>query len=147
MNKDVIILLVEDDDGHATLIERNLKRAGIANRFQRFVDGQSFLDFLFGQGTDCRCRHTAYVLLLDIRLPDIQGDEILRQLKSHPELRKMPVVMLTTTDDPREVEACHRLGCSHYVTKPVLYDDFVEVIRRLGLFWLIIQVPILNGVE
>lgn len=89
--------------------------------------------------------NTAYVLLLDIRMPKMDGTEVLEQIKADPELCKMPVIMITTTDDPREVAHCHELGCSNYVTKPVEYDSFVDAIRQLGLFLAFVQVPVING--
>jgi CheY-like chemotaxis protein len=142
MVDDVVILIVEDDDGHARLTEKNLRRAGIKNEMLRFKDGQEILDFLFRNGAgDEKENQAAYLLLLDIRMPKIDGVEVLRQIKQDGELRKIPVIMLTTMDDPREVEACHQLGCSHYIVKPVAYDKFAEVLRQLGLFLKIVQVP------
>ena len=87
----------------------------------------------------------SYVLLLDIRMPKVNGLEVLQQIKSNPELRKMPIIMLTTTDDPREVVRCHELGCNVYIQKPVDYDKFSEAIRRLGLFIMLLLVPSVNG--
>jgi CheY-like chemotaxis protein len=146
MNKEVVILVAEDDEGHAGLIRKNLARAGIANDILHFKDGQAIVDFLFSQCDGDRCKsEVAYVLLLDIRMPKLDGTEVLRQIKSHQELRKIPVVMITTTDDPREVQHCHELGCSSYITKPVDYDSFVNAIRQLGLFLTVVQVPALKG--
>ena len=145
MVDEVVILIVEDDDGHALLTEKNLRRAGIRNEMLRFKDGQEILDFLFRKGEGRkRENQAAYLLLLDIRIPKIDGVEVLRQIKQDGELRKVPVIMLTTMDDPREVEACHQLGCSHYIVKPVEYDKFAEVLRQLGLFLKIVQVPQIN---
>ena len=145
MVDEVVILIVEDDDGHALLTEKNLRRAGIRNEMLRFKDGQEILDFLFRKGEGRkRENQAAYLLLLDIRIPKIDGVEVLRQIKQDGELRKIPVIMLTTMDDPREVEACHQLGCSHYIVKPVEYDKFAEVLRQLGLFLKIVQVPQIN---
>lgn len=146
MVEEVVILIVEDDDGHALLTEKNLRRAGIRNEMLRFKDGQEILDFLFRRGEGRkRENQAAYLLLLDIRIPKIDGVEVLRQLKQHDELRKIPIIMLTTMDDPREVEACHRLGCSHYIVKPVEYDKFSDVLGQLGLFLKIVQVPQIYG--
>lgn len=146
MNKEVVILVVEDDAGHAGLIRKNLVRAGIANALLHFKDGQEIVDFLFQKGNGLqRESEQAYVLLLDIRMPKLDGVEVLRQVKSDPELRKIPVIMITTTDDPREIEQCHALGCSNYITKPVGHEDFVKAIRRLGLFLAVVQVPKING--
>jgi CheY-like chemotaxis protein len=142
MTRDVVILIADDDAGHARLIEKNLARVGLANPILRFADGQEILDFLFRRGPGAiRVSDTPYLLLLDIRMPKIDGVEVLRQVKADPELRKIPVSMLTTTDDPREVERCHALGCGNYLVKPVDYDKFSEVIRHLGLFISLVQVP------
>lgn len=146
MHQDVVILVAEDDEGHAGLIKKNLARAGIVNEMLHFRDGQAILDFLFRQGKEPhRQPRTAYVLLLDIRMPKVDGVQVLEQVKADPELRKLPVIMITTTDDPREVERCHALGCSNYITKPIDYDNFVSAIRQLGLFLAVVQVPKIDG--
>ncbi len=142
MNQEVVILVAEDDEGHAGLIRKNLFRAGIANEIKHFMDGQEILNFVFclGPGPH-RQKGTSYILLLDIRMPKVDGIEVLRQIKSDPELKKMPVIIITTTDDPREVERCHSLGCNNYITKPVEYEAFVNAIRQLGLFLTVVQLP------
>lgn len=148
MNQEVSILIAEDDEGHADLIRRNLARAGITNPIIHFKDGQEAVDFLFSLGDGPhRVSGKAYVLLLDIRMPRLDGTEVLEKIKADPELRKMPVIMITTTDDPREVELCHKLGCSNYITKPVEYDGFVDAIRKLGMFLTVVKVPEINGVH
>jgi CheY-like chemotaxis protein len=142
MNREVTILIAEDDTGHAELIRKNLARSGIANKVIHFRDGQETVDFLFRRNGDLRRESgDAFVLLLDIRMPRLDGIGVLAEIKRDPELRKIPVVMITTTDDPREVEHCHQLGCNNYITKPVEYDAFVNAIRQLGLFLLVVQVP------
>jgi CheY-like chemotaxis protein len=146
MKKEVIVLIAEDDDGHAALIAKNLKRAGLLNEIIRFKDGQETLDFLFEKGSGKRRKpDTAYMLLLDIRMPKVDGVEVLRQVKADKDLKKLPVIMLTTTDDPREVALCHELGCSNYITKPIDYDKFMEAVRQLGLFLLVVEVPKIDG--
>lgn len=146
MHKDVVILVAEDDEGHAGLIKRNLARAGIVNHLMVFKDGQDILDFLYRRGDGPhRQSGAAYVLLLDIRMPKVDGLEVLERVKEDPELCKLPVIMITTTDDPREVERCHALGCSNYIAKPIDYDNFVHAIRHLGLFLNVVQVPKING--
>ena len=141
-NEHLVILLAEDDDGHASLIQRNLKRAGVANQIVRVKDGQEALDYLRSQGTFAgRPAGAPLLLLLDINMPRVDGVEVLRRLKDDPKTSELPVIMLTTTDDPREVKRCYELGCSSYVTKPVEYDRFVEAVRRLGLFLTIVRVP------
>ncbi len=145
MTNDVTIIIAEDDEGHAALIKKNLKRAGIVNQILHFKDGQETLDFLFKRGDGPHLEHgTSIILLLDIRMPKVDGVEVLRQMKQDSELRKIPVIMVTTTDDPREVEKCHEIGCSNYVTKPVDYDKFVTAIHQLGLFLMVVQVPAIN---
>jgi CheY-like chemotaxis protein len=146
MTKEMVILVADDDEGHARLIEMNLHRAGLHNAIQRFVNGQDILDFLFRRGTGPkRTPEAPYLLLLDIRMPKVDGVEVLRQLKADPELRKLPVIMLTTTDDPREVARCHELGCSNYIVKPVDYEKFSDAIKHLGLFISLVQVPEIDG--
>ncbi|WP_202976766.1 response regulator [Candidatus Oscillochloris fontis] len=142
MTDEVIILIAEDDAGHATLIQKNLRRAGLRNQIIHFLNGQEILDFLFRTGNGPqRDAGRSYLLVLDIRMPKVDGVEVLRRIKADPDLRKLPVTMLTTTEDPNEIERCHMLGCSNYVTKPVDYNKFIEAIRQLGLFFTIVQVP------
>jgi len=132
--------------GHARLIEKNLTRAGLRNKIVRFDNGQTVLDFLFRHGVGLqRLSDTPYLLLLDIRMPQVDGIEVLRQIKKHEELRKIPVIMLTTTDDPREVERCHAIGCASYIVKPVDYEKFAEAINNLGLYLSLVKVPEING--
>jgi CheY-like chemotaxis protein len=143
---EVVILVAEDDAGHARLIEKNLTRAGLRNPISRFDNGQAVLDFLFRRGPGPhRGSEMPYLLLLDIRMPQVDGIEVLRQVKEDPELRKIPVIMLTTTDDPREVDRCHSIGCASYIVKPVDYDKFAESIKGLGLYISLVQVPEING--
>ena len=143
---EVVILVAEDDSGHARLIEKNLTRAGLNNLMMRFDNGQSVLDFLFRRGEGShRDSDVPYLLLLDIRMPKVDGVEVLRQIKEDPELRKIPVIILTTTDDPREVDRCHAIGCASYIVKPVDYNKFAEAIKGLGLYISLVQVPGING--
>jgi CheY-like chemotaxis protein len=139
----VIILMAEDDDGHAELIIEHLREAGVQNEIRHFHDGREVLDFFYGTGSVGPAYQTgqAYLLLLDIRMPKVSGTEVLRQLKADDRFRKLPVIMVTTTDDPREISSCHALGCNVYVTKPVVFSAFADALRRLGLFLLIIRVP------
>ena len=138
----LLIVLAEDDDGHASLVQRNLERAGLANGLHRLKDGQEALDFLRGEGDSAgRNPNQPVLVLLDIKMPRVDGVEVLRQLKADPRTALIPVIMLTTTDDPREIQRCYELGCSVYVTKPVDYRGFVEAIKRLGLFLQVVRVP------
>lgn len=138
----VTILLAEDDDGHAQLVQRNLERAGLLNGFLRVRDGQELLDCLNSRGdSHQQTLGEALVVLLDINMPRIDGVEALRQIKANPQTHRTPVIMLTTTDDPREIDRCYELGCNVYITKPVEYEGFIDAIRRLGLFLQIVQRP------
>ncbi len=137
MDKDTVILLAEDDQGHAKLIVKNLKRAGLDNRIILFKDGREVLNYLFREGEGPhRDTDTQHILLLDISMPKVSGIEVLSRVKQNDELMKMPVIMITTTDDPQEVARCHKLGCSRYIIKTADYDKFVEAINELGtLAW------------
>ena len=136
------ILLAEDDDGHAHLIHRNLERAGLVNGFLRARDGREALDIIRGENEHLgKGLKEDFLLLLDINMPRVDGIEVLRQLKADPATATVPVIMLTTTDDPREVERCYQLGCNVYITKPVAYDQFVEAIKQLGLFLQVVKLP------
>jgi CheY-like chemotaxis protein len=142
MDEEMIILIAEDDDGHAKLITKNIQAAGITNKMIRFVNGEEVLNFLFcTNGKPCIKKDTPYVLLLDIRMPRVDGIQVLEKIKANAELQKLPVIMLTTTDDPREVEKCHLLGCNNYITKPLDYEKFIDVIKKLGFFLKIVKVP------
>lgn len=146
MTQEVVILVADDDNGHARLIEKNLQRAGLHNPVVRFENGQDVLDFLFARGEGPRRKpDVPYLLLLDIRMPKVDGIEVLRQIKADPDLRKVHVSMLTTTDDPREVSRCHDLGCNNYLVKPVDYEKFAEAIKQLGMFISLVQVPEINS--
>ncbi len=142
----VSIILIEDDDGHATLIERNLRRAGLTNGFIRLADGQHALDYFFGNDAPFATDPPpAAVILLDLKMPRIDGFEVLRRLKEDKRTASLPVIVLTTTDDPREIERCYELGCNVYVTKPVEYDAFIEAVRRLGFFLQVVKLPTGTG--
>ncbi len=139
----LMILLAEDDMGHATLIQRNLRRAGVRNEIVHVTDGQEALDYVRAEGAYVgRPAPEALVILLDINMPRIDGIEALRQLKADEETRKIPAIMLTTTDDPREIDRCYAYGCSMYITKPVEYEKFSEAIRQFGLFLQVVKLPV-----
>jgi CheY-like chemotaxis protein len=142
MNSTPKILIVDDDEGHAILVRENLIAAGLSNKIMHFSDGQAILDFFFSPTSERRyVPGEVYLVLLDVRMPKVSGTEVLRRLKADADLRKMPVVILTTTDDVREIERCHELGCNVYIQKPVDYDRFAEAIRRLGLFITLMMLP------
>lgn len=139
--KELIILVAEDDDGHAELINEGLIESGVKNRIIRFSNGEEAWDFLSGNGTtNVRDDNKTYLLLLDINMPKMDGIEVLKRMKSDKALKDIPVMMLTTTDDPREVEICYQIGCNIYITKPIDFSRFAETLRRLGLFIQIVKI-------
>ena len=136
------LVVVEDDPGHARLIERNLQRAHLPYAIVLLRDGQAALDYLVPAPQEQGTRHAPpYLVLLDLNLPGCQGMEVLARLKSDARTRHIPVIILTTTDDRNEIEACYALGCNAYLTKPVDYNQFVEVIQKLGWWLTGIEVP------
>jgi len=138
----ITLLLVEDDPGHAVLIEKNLRRAGIANEIVVVNDGQKAVDYLLNRDDHPNDAHqNPFLILLDLNLPVLDGYQVLKIIKNDERTKQIPVIMLTTTDNPREVMKCYELGCSVYVTKPVEYDEFSKAIQNLGLFLSIIKVP------
>jgi CheY-like chemotaxis protein len=140
MKQNVIILSAEDDTGHFTLIRKNFARASLTNQILHFKDGQEIVDFLWGKTDPSQPEaprfdpRTAYVILLDIRMPKIDGVEVLRRVKADATLRAIPVIMLTTTDDPTEINRCYGLGCSFYIVKPADYIEFMNAVEQLGQF-------------
>jgi CheY-like chemotaxis protein len=131
----VTIVLVEDDPGHARLIEKNIRRAGVNNEIVHFESGTAGLAHLTSNG------HAPTLVLLDLNLPDMSGTQILAQLKSADATKHIPVIVLTTTDDKTEIQKCYDLGCNVYITKPVDYEAFATAIRQLGLFLSVMKVP------
>ncbi|WP_022724372.1 response regulator [Rhodopseudomonas sp. B29] len=142
MSQPVTIIMIEDDEGHARLIERNIRRSGVNNEIIPFTSGTAALNYLFGDdGQATHNKHRALLVLLDLNLPDASGIDILRKIKENDHLKTTPVVVLTTTDDAHEIKRCYELGCNVYITKPVNYESFANAIRQLGLFFSVIQVP------
>ena len=140
--KHVSIIMIEDDEGHSRLIEKNIRRAGISNDIIHFDDGTSALGYLFGDdGSGAASTGRPMLILLDLNLPDMTGLDILLKIKDNPHLRRTPVVILTTTDDSTEIKRCYDAGANVYITKPVNYESFAHAIRQLGLFFSVIQVP------
>ena len=139
--KELIILIAEDDDGHAELIREGLEDSGVCNQIIRFSNGEEIWQFLSGTGDrGVRDKSKSYLLLLDINIPKMDGIEVLKRMKTSEDLKEIPVMMLTTADDPREVEECYKLGCNMYITKPVDFNKFAETLKRLGLFIQIVKI-------
>jgi CheY-like chemotaxis protein len=136
------ILLVEDDPGHALLIKKNLRRGGVNEDIIVLDDGQKAVDYLLKQGAYAAGEHRLPLLvLLDLNLPVLSGYQVLKIIKNDQRTKKIPVVVLTTTDNPHEVARCYELGCNMYVTKPIEYEQFSDMIQRLSMFLAIVKTP------
>lgn len=136
--KEVTILHAEDDLGHAHLVKSNLRRSGFNNDIVHFENGARLLDYL---ADDENSSASPFLVLLDIRMPEMDGFETIRRIKENPKHRLIPVIMLTTTDYPPDIYHSYQIGCSVYITKPVDYDSFTEAIKKLGLFLSIVEAP------
>lgn len=133
---EVTILLVDDDPGHLRLIEKNLRRASLTNPIVKVEDGQAALDYL-----DSRDGDQNLLMLLDLNMPVLSGYQVLARLRADNRTKRIPVIILTTTNDPREVDRCYDLGCNVYVTKPVDYEHFCAAIQKLGLLLSVVTIP------
>ena len=143
--KPVTIIMVEDDEGHARLIEKNIRRAGVSNEIVPFSNGTEALAYLLGlDGSGTVSIGRQMLILLDLNLPDMTGVDILEKVKGNEHTRRSPVVVLTTTDDQREIQRCYDLGANVYITKPVNYEGFANAIKQLGLFFSVMQIPETN---
>jgi len=141
-SKAMTIVMIEDDEGHARLIEKNIRRAGVGSDLVAFTTGAEGVSYLLAATEPTRgTPATNVLLLLDLNLPDMNGIDILSRLKQGERTRRIPVVILTTTDDRDEIARCYELGCNAYVTKPVAYDAFSHSIHQLALFFSIMQIP------
>ena len=141
--KPVTILLVEDDDGHARLLEKNLRRGGVVNQLVRVADGQEAVDYMSRTGSyeDSMRYPLPSVVLLDVRMPRLDGFEVLAHLKGDPKLMRIPVIMLTSTDNQNEINRAYEMGANGYVVKPVSIESFVDRVVKLGMFIEVIELP------
>ncbi|MGA2480591.1 MAG: response regulator [Spirochaetia bacterium] len=142
-NGEVEIVLVEDNPNDAELITRSLKKHNLANKIVLLKDGAEALDFLFakhGDGTKGANRNPR-VMLLDIKLPKVDGIEVLRRMKSDERTKDIPVVILTSSNEERDIKETYALGVNSFVTKPIKFDEFAKVVAELGIYWLMVNVP------
>jgi two-component system, response regulator len=133
-----LVLLVEDDPDHAELIRRSFANHQVANKVDHVFDGEAALDYLFRRGEFAESAELAQpnLILLDLRLPRIDGMEVLKKIKSSDELKSIPVVILTTSDADADVNQAYRNCANSYLVKPMEFDAFVKLIDELGLYWL-----------
>jgi CheY-like chemotaxis protein len=138
----VTIVIVEDDLGHARLIERSLRRAHITNDLVILRDGQAALDYLY-PATSVTEAHPdlSCLIVLDLSLPIVDGYQVLERVKGDERTRHIPVMIVTAVEEPAEIDRCYALGCSVSITKPVEHTAFVDALRQLGLFLSIVQLP------
>jgi two-component system response regulator len=135
------IVLIEDDPNDAELITRVLRKHNLANKLILLKDGAEALDFFLGQGSfaDKHDDDSPKVILLDLKLPKINGIEVLRKLKSDERTKKIPVVVVTSSMDRRDLKDAYELGVNSYVTKPIKFDEFAKVVADLGMYWLLLN--------
>lgn len=136
------IILVDDEQAHSALVERNLRRVGYKEELIKLEGGQQLLDMMFGLAS-YKERPTPYfpLILLDLNMPGKNGISVLKELKNNEKTNHVPVIVLSTSDDPTEIEQCYRLGCNAYIVKPVMADEFKETIGKLGRFLNIVGTP------
>lgn len=133
-----LILLVEDDPDHELLTIRALRKANIVNEIRSAHDGEEAIEVLFGQGSSAQNELPALVLL-DLKLPKVDGLEVLRRIRESPRTRMLPVVVLTSSDEESDIVRSYRLGANSYVRKPVNFVEFAEATRQLGMYWLVLN--------
>ncbi|MDD2929785.1 MAG: response regulator [Sideroxydans sp.] len=141
--KEVEILLVEDNPTDAELCIRALKKSNLANKLVWVKDGAEALDFIFATGayTERHVENGPKVILLDLRLPKVDGMEVLRRVKEDERTRTIPVVVLTSSKEDRDVAESYKLGVNSYISKPVEFDEFARTVSELGLYWLLVNHP------
>ena len=141
--KDKIILLVEDNPSDIGLTRRALEKHRITNELVVAENGQEALDYLFGAGTHAGRNVTDLptVVLLDLKLPKLNGLEVLRRIRENPRTKWLPVVILTTSKDEQDIINSYELGANSYIRKPVDFHQFAEALRQLGLYWLVLNEP------
>lgn len=140
---EVEILLVEDNPTDAELCIRALKKHNLANKLVWVKDGAEALDFIFATGgyAGRKIEDVPKVILLDLRLPKIDGQEVLRRVKSDERTKTIPVVVLTSSKEDRDIAESYKLGVNSYISKPVVFDEFVKVVSELGMYWLLVNKP------
>lgn len=133
-----LVMLVEDNVDHAELVIRTLENHRIANKIKHFLDGQTALDYLLRRGeyTDSTFSPRPYLILLDLRLPRVDGLDVLHQIRENDELKNIPVIILTTSEAERDVARAYENHVNSYLVKPVGFDEFSKLMNDLGVYWL-----------
>ncbi len=143
MKNTVEVLLIEDNPDDAELTIRALKKKKLANNLVHLKDGAEALDFIFGRGVYAErdILSTPKVILLDLKMPKVNGIEVLEKIRADERTQKIPVVVLTSSKEDPDVDRCYKLGVNSYIVKPVDFDNFLEAVSNLGLYWLILNEP------
>ncbi|HNP08300.1 MAG TPA: response regulator [Cyclobacteriaceae bacterium] len=137
IDRQVEILLIEDNQDDAELAIRALKKKNLANKLLHISDSEEALEYLFGEGNNTYPK----LILLDLKMPKIDGIQVLKRIKSDPDKKVIPVVMLTSSKEEKDIVESYNLGVNAYIVKPVQFDKFLEVVDQLGMFWLLINQP------
>jgi len=142
-NREIDILLIEDNENDAELAIRALQKNNVARHIIHLKDGEDALDFLFGNGRYIRrnINNKPRVILLDLKMPKVSGLEVLEQIKTNELTKKIPVVMLTSSKEHPDVEKAYSLGANSYIVKPVDFESFSKVVNDLGIYWLVLSQP------
>jgi CheY-like chemotaxis protein len=138
----VEILLVEDNPHDVELTLRALKKHNLANKVHVAKDGAAALDFIFNTGSFAGQSNHLKVILLDLKLPKVSGLEVLQRLKNEERTRSIPVVVLTSSHEDRDMQECYRLGVNSYVVKPVEFEAFARTVAEMGFYWLLVNKPV-----
>ena len=144
MNREIEILLIEDNMSDAELTIRALKKNKLSNKLVHLKDGAEALDFIFAQGefSDRKIENSPKVILLDLKMPKINGIEVLKAIRADERTRKIPVVILTSSKEDPDIKTCYELGANSYVVKPVDFDQFMKAVSELGFYWMLLnQLP------
>jgi len=141
MEHEIEILLVEDNQDDLDMALRALRKANLANRIQVARDGAEALEFIFGEGAHAgrKVENTPKVILLDLKLPKIDGMEVLRRVKNDPRTKLIPVVVLTSSKEQKDVVESYHLGVNSYIVKPVNFESFAAAVAELGMYWLLLN--------
>jgi two-component system, response regulator len=142
-NKVIEILLVEDNQDDLDMTLRSLRKANLANHIQIARDGAEALEFIFCQGAHAgrKIEHRPKVVLLDLKLPKIDGMEVLKRVKGDPRTKMIPIVMLTSSKEQKDVIESYHLGVNSYIVKPVDFEGFATAVQELGMYWLLLNQP------
>lgn len=143
MNTEVEILFVEDNMSDAELTIRALQKNNIINKLHHAKDGAEALDFIFGQGkyTGRTIENAPKIVLLDLKMPKVNGIEVLQKLKSDERTKSIPIIVLTSSKEDPDIRKCYELGVNSYVVKPVEFESFIKAVSHLGLYWMLLNHP------